>query len=83
MDEDMGYSTKKVSQELIDEIKNALHSVEYGSIEIIVTNRIVTQISRRNIKKTSINLEDDEAYLSRAKASVSIKKKLQIVKSKN
>lgn len=75
MDEDMSYSTKKVSQELIDEIKNALHSVDYGSIEIIVTNRVVTQISKRNIKKTSIHLEEEEV-------SGSIKKKLQITKIK-
>lgn len=58
MNDDMSYSTKKVSQDLVDEIKNALHSVDYGSIEIIITNRVVTQITKRNIQKTSFRLAD-------------------------
>lgn len=78
MNDNMAYSTKKVSPELIDEIKNALHSVDFGSIEIIVTNRIVTQISKRNIKKTNIHLEDDTEEYSKKKLEISKIKKLSI-----
>lgn len=48
------YSTKKVTQNLIEEIKQALKSVKgWGSLEIIIQDNKVTQISVRNIKKTS------------------------------
>ena len=48
------YSTKKVTQNLIEEIKSALKSVKgWGSLEIIVQDNKVTQITVRNIKKTS------------------------------
>ncbi len=48
------YSTKKISQELVAEIKLALKSVkEYGSVEIYIQNAVVTQITVRNIKKTN------------------------------
>lgn len=48
------YSTKKISQTLVLEIKKALKSVQsYGSVEIYVNDGIVSQISVRNIKKTS------------------------------
>ncbi len=47
------YSTQKISERLVVEIKNALQSVSsYGSIEIYIQNGIVTQITVRNIKKT-------------------------------
>ena len=45
------------SSELYEEIKNALKSVKYGSIEIIVQNKVVTQITVRNIHKTSVDLD--------------------------
>lgn len=48
------YSTKDPSQTLIFELIKALKSVpDYGSIEIFVQNGIVTQVTVRNIKKTS------------------------------
>lgn len=48
------YSVKKISNVLIREIKDALESVKaYGSVEIYVHNSMVTQITVRNIKKTS------------------------------
>lgn len=48
------YSTKKVTQNLIEEIKQALKSVKgWGSLEIIVQDNKVTQMTVRNIKKTS------------------------------
>jgi hypothetical protein len=50
----MEYSTKKISKTLVSELKNALKSVNsYGSVEIYVQNGVVTQITVRNIKKTS------------------------------
>ncbi len=50
-------STNNDSSELYSEIKNALRSVKYGSIEIIVQNKVVTQITVRNIHKTSVDLD--------------------------
>jgi len=49
------YSTKKISNILLDQIKDALKNVKggYGSIEIIIQNHTVTQISTREIKKTN------------------------------
>ncbi len=52
------YSTNKISNVLVTEIKSALKSVRsYGSIEIYVQEGIVTQITVRNIKKTNQNLK--------------------------
>ena len=48
------YSTQKVSESLITEIKNALKSVKcFGSVEIYIQNGVVSQITVRNIKKTN------------------------------
>ncbi len=48
------YSTRKISQTLLLEIKKALKAVQaFGSVEIYVQNGNVTQITVRNIKKTS------------------------------
>ena len=48
------YSTKKISKELIVEIKQALKSVNaYGSVEIYIQKGVITQITVRNIKKTN------------------------------
>lgn len=50
------YSTKKISKELIEEIKQALKGVNsYGSVEIYIQKGVVTQITVRNIKKTNHN----------------------------
>lgn len=47
------YSTKKISKTLVEEVISSLKSVDsYGSIEIIVQDNFVTQITVRNIKKT-------------------------------
>ena len=46
--------------ELISEIKNALKSVRYGSVEIFVQDNTVTQITVRNIKKTSVGIHEEE-----------------------
>lgn len=52
----MSYSTQKITSTLLEDIKTALHKVSYGSIEIIVQDSVVTQITVRNIKKTSYKL---------------------------
>lgn len=51
-------STKKNG--LISEIYNALKSVNFGSVEIFVQDKIVTQITVRNIKKTSVGIHEKE-----------------------
>lgn len=47
------YSTKKISDKLLEEIKETLSNLDYGSVEIYVINSEVNQISKRHIKKTS------------------------------
>ena len=48
------FSTKRITSDLVDEIKVALKSVQaYGSVEIYVQKGVVTQITVRNIKKTN------------------------------
>ncbi len=49
----MDYSTAKISSQLLDEIKNQLCELDWGSIEIFVQNSTVVQITRRQIKKTT------------------------------
>ena len=47
------YSTKNISESLLEEIKKSLMGIEgYGSVEIYVQKGIVSQITIRNIKKT-------------------------------
>lgn len=48
------YSTNSISETLVDEIRQALKTVSpYGSVEIYVQDSVVTQITVRNIKKTT------------------------------
>jgi hypothetical protein len=47
------YSTTKISDKLLQEISEALQGLDYGSVEIYVTNNEVTQITKRHIKKTN------------------------------
>ncbi|OGV97222.1 hypothetical protein A2W24_04320 [Microgenomates group bacterium RBG_16_45_19] len=48
------YSSKRMSTRLMDELSDALKSIDsYGSVEIYVQNSMVTQITTRNIKKTN------------------------------
>lgn len=48
------YSTRRISPQLLEEIKQALLGLAYGSIEIYVVDHEVTQITRRLIKKTNV-----------------------------
>lgn len=51
------YSTKRISKDLLDEIIEALKNIRgFGSIEIIVQDYKVVQITERNIKKTYNNI---------------------------
>ena len=43
-------------ESLTEELTKALSSISYGSIELIVQDSVVTQITIRNIKKTSVNM---------------------------
>lgn len=42
-------------QSIIDEIKQAIDNIRFGSVEVIVQNGEVTQISTRIIKKTNVS----------------------------
>jgi len=51
------YSTRKISENLLEEIKEALKNIRgWGSVEIYVQDWRVVQITERNIKKTAHNL---------------------------
>jgi len=48
------YSTQRITQELLIEIRQALKNIKgWGSVEIFVQNGKVVQITERNIKKTN------------------------------
>jgi hypothetical protein len=48
------YSTKKISNELIEEVVEALKNIRgWGSVEIYVQDYKVVQITERNIRKTT------------------------------
>lgn len=48
-------------QDLLREIENALDAVDgYGSVDIVVQAGKVTQISIRNIKKTSLSITEKQ-----------------------
>lgn len=50
----VAYSTKRVSQHLVNEIAKSLKSIEsHGSVEIYIQDSCVTQITVRNIRKTN------------------------------
>ena len=54
MEQPLTYSSKKISIKLIEELQTALKSIDaFGSVEIYVQNSVVTQITVRNIKKTT------------------------------
>jgi hypothetical protein len=50
------YSTKNVDKKLVEEIVMALKNIRgWGSVEIIVQDFKVVQITERNIRKTQSN----------------------------
>jgi hypothetical protein len=51
--------SSKLNKPLAQEIESALRLLGgYGSIEIYIQNSVVTQITVRNIKKTSVGLSE-------------------------
>jgi|GEM_PF-4500041 len=46
------YSTRVISEKLIEEIKKHLRNLNYGSLELYVNGGRVVQITKREIKKT-------------------------------
>lgn len=48
------YSTKQLTESTLGEIKEALHELQYGSVEIYVQDGLITQITKRIIKKTKV-----------------------------
>jgi len=53
------HSTKKIGRDLLEEVKLALKNVRgWGSVEIYVQDHKVTQITARNIRKTSHSIRD-------------------------
>ena len=52
------YSTRRITDDLISEVREALKNIRgWGSVEIYVQDFKVTQITERNIKKTNHRLE--------------------------
>ncbi|GEM_PF-3512044 len=50
----MANSKKNISPKLVEELTEAISRVDYGSVEVIVQNKTVTQITVRSIKKTNV-----------------------------
>lgn len=52
------FSTKKITRDLIEELKQVLRSIEgWGSVEIFVQDNRVVQITARKIRKTNHDLK--------------------------
>lgn len=58
----MKANQKQIPAHLLEEIKTALESVKFGSIEIFVQNKIITQITVRNIHKTSLDMKKNQEF---------------------
>ena len=53
----------QIPSHLLTEIKNALESVKDGSNEIFVQNKVITQITVRNIHKTSMEVNEENSNI--------------------
>ncbi len=67
------------SEQLLKEIVRALQSLQYGSVEIIVQDKTVTQITVRNITKTSINMESRKSVSDSKYTRISTRKKIDVL----
>jgi len=67
------------SEQLLKEIVRALQSLQYGSVEIIVQDKTVTQITVRNITKTSINMESRKNVSDSKYTRISTRKKIDVL----
>ena len=62
---------KKASIELINEVQKALDDIVFGSIELYVQNRKVTQITVRHIKKTNVETKEPKGISTQDEVNVS------------
>ena len=68
------------SEQLFKEIVKALQSIQYGSVEIVVQDKTVTQITVRNITKTSVNIQKEKKTINQSNFSqVTSRKKIDIL----
>ncbi|OGH39319.1 MAG: hypothetical protein A3B44_02450 [Candidatus Levybacteria bacterium RIFCSPLOWO2_01_FULL_38_21] len=63
---------KKASIELINEVQKALDDIVFGSIELYVQNRKVTQITVRHIKKTNVETRKTPDIRTQDEANIKI-----------
>lgn len=69
----------KSKRDLIQQIENALNTVNFGSVEIIVQDKKVTQISVRSIQKTSIDIPQTAEISNTGEESANSDKKLYTI----
>ncbi len=55
-------TANSVPDNILDEIKNAISTKDYGSVEIYIESGRVVQITERTIKKTRSLSESTTAY---------------------
>ncbi len=65
-------SSRKGSVELINEVQKALDGIVFGSVELYVQNRKVTQITVRHIKKTNVETAESTGFKARDEVNVRI-----------
>lgn len=70
----MKNTTAKIPQSLLEELEKAFQSISFGSIEIYVQDKVVTQISVRNITKTSVGISKTSSKDERPNGGISTKK---------
>lgn len=52
------YSTKRISKKLVEELIASIKSINgWGTVEIVIQDHAVTQITERNIRKTIVPSE--------------------------
>lgn len=57
---------------IISEIQKALDDMVFGSVELYVQNRKVTQITVRHIKKTNVETNQPEGFNTQNEVNVKI-----------
>jgi hypothetical protein len=72
----------KSKSDLISKIENALNTVSFGSVEIIVQDKKVTQISVRNIQKTSIEIDNSMEVTTSEKDNTTHTQKIFTIQSR-
>ena len=61
------------SKVLLDEIKRALMSISFGSVEIMVQDGVVTQLTVRKIQKTSLEVSKRTSGNGKAVSKFNVK----------